>query len=207
MVMSRREFLGRTASAMTVAFPIAGVTGNEHAVVTVLDLEEHCALRESLAGYARTSAGVVPRRPVLIVPAAVALPASATSEIAKCLHRGGTVLLESGAGFAGESGFRAQRDALRSLLGVHIEGVRFKSRDVPYVDYMWPYPTKIRDFSRVVPVGDHPGEIIARVDGFPVALKRRVGAGTLIFLGSPLGPALWAGDTEARQWLSRLFSR
>jgi hypothetical protein len=35
----------------------------------------------------------------------------------------------------------------------------------------------------------------------PVALKKRVGKGTLIFLGSPLGPALGASDLEARHWL------
>ena len=207
MVLTRREFLGCTASAMTVAFPIAGVAGNAHAVITVLDLEEHCSLRESIAGYERASAGVVPRRPVLIVPAAVALPASATSEIAKCLHRGGTVLLESGAGFAAESGFRVHRDALRNRLQVRVAPARCKSRGMPYIDYMWPYPTKIRDFSRVVPLAEYqPGEIIAWADGFPVASKRRIGTGTLMYLGVPLGPALWAGDTEARQWLSRLFS-
>ena len=206
MVMSRRQFLGCAAGAITIALPTEGSPGNEPSVVTVLDLKQHCSLRESIAGYELASAGVVSRRPVLIVPAALALPAAATYQIAKSLRGGGTVLLESGAGFAGESGFRIHRDALRGQLQIRVEAARFKSRGVPYVDYAWPYPTKIRDFSRVVPVGDQPGEVIARVDGLPVALKRQVGAGTLIFLGSPLGPALWAGDTEARQWLSRLFS-
>ena len=206
MVMSRRQFLGCAAGAITIALPTEGSPGNEPSVVTVLDLKQHCSLRESIAGYELASAGVVSRRPVLIVPAALALPAAATYQIAKSLRGGGTVLLESGAGFAGESGFRIHRDALRSQLQIRVAAARFKSRGVPYVDYAWPYPTKIRDFSRVVPVGDQPGEVIARVDGLPVALKRQVGAGTLIFLGSPLGPALWAGDTEARQWLSRLFS-
>jgi len=116
------------------------------------------------------------------------------------------VLLESGAGFAGESALQVHRDALRNRLQIRVAAARCKSRGVPYIDYVWPYPTKIRDFSRVVPVANQPGQIIAWMDGFPVALRRQVGAGTLIFLGSPLGPALWAGDTEARQWLSRLFS-
>jgi len=207
MVMSRREFLGCAASAMTVALPSDGSPRHDPAVVAVLDLKEHCSLRESLAGYARASAGVLSRWPVLIVPAAVALPAAVTSEIAKCLREGGTVLLESGAGFAGESGFRVHRDALRNRLQIRVAATRCKSRGVPYIDYVWPYPTKIRDFSRVVPLAEHqPGEVIAWADGFPVASKRRIGTGTLMYLGAPLGPALWAGDTEARQWLSRLFS-
>jgi hypothetical protein len=74
---------------------------------------------------------------------------------------------------------------------------------MPYIAYSWPASAQIRDFSRVVPLGrrsEGAGEIIARVDGLPVALKRRLGRGDLIFLGSPLGPALWAGDAEARRW-------
>src|SRR5258708_1440624 len=57
----------------------------------------------------------------------------------------------------------------------------------------------------LVPAPGNPGEALPRADGHPVALTRRVERGTLIYLGSPLGPALWAGDAEARQWLSRLF--
>src|SRR5256885_8822548 len=53
----------------------------------------------------------------------------------------------------------------------------------------------------MVPLRRQAGEVIARVDGLPVALKRSSGRGNLIFLGSPLGPALWAGDAEARRWL------
>src|SRR6266446_1348907 len=120
MGLSRREFLSLTASAMTVALRGDGSPRTDPPVAAVLDLQEHCALRESLAGYARASAGVVPHRPVLIVPAALALPAAATSEVAGCLCRGGTVLLESGAGFAAESGFRAHRDTLRNRLQLRV---------------------------------------------------------------------------------------
>ena len=55
-------------------------------------------------------------------------------------------------------------------------------------------------------IGDHDGDVIAWAGDRPVGLKRHVEHGTLIYLGSPLGPALWAGDPEARQWLSRLSS-
>jgi len=205
MVMGRREFLGFAAGALTVARPTLRSSSSDASVV-VLDLAEHCALRESLAGYERASAGLVSRRPLLIVPAAGAIPAAAVHQITNCLRAGGTVLLESGAGFADESRFQAHRDAVRNDLHVQVERPRHKSRDVPYIDYVWPYATKIRDFSRVVPLAEQPGEFIARADGHPVALTRRVERGTLIYLGSPLGPALWAGDAEAMQWLSRLFS-
>ena len=206
MVMGRRQFLSCAAGALAVALPTRRRAGHGAAAVVLLDLAQHCSLRESMAGYALASAGLASHRPVLIVPAAVAIPRAAMHQITECLRAGGTVLLESGAGFAGESHFRAHRDAVESGLQIRIERPRGKSRDIPYIDYVWPYATKIRDFSRVVPLPAQPGEIIARADGHPVALTRRVGRGTLIYLGSPLGPALWAGDAEARQWLSRLFS-
>jgi hypothetical protein len=138
----------------------------------------------------------------LIVPAAVEIPPPAVRAIATCLQAGGTVILESGAGFAGEGEFRAHRAVLRDLLQIRIDApVRLWPRRIPYVDYTWPSPAKLRDFSRVVPLGRQAGDIIAWVDDLPVGLRRQRGRGTLIFLGSPVGPALWAGDAEARRWL------
>jgi len=60
---------------------------------------------------------------------------------------------------------------------------------------------KIREFApvRLAPApGD---EIIATFAGQPVGLRRRVGHGTLITLGSPLGPVFLTGDPDARLWL------
>src|SRR2546429_268865 len=110
---------------------------------------------------------------------------------------------------------RVRTGPLRDQLGVHIEApVRLWSSrgasGVPYVDYSWPASATIRDFSRVVPLerqSEGAGEIIAWVDDLPVALRRRYGRGDLIFLGSPLGPALWAGDAEARRWLCEVVGR
>jgi hypothetical protein len=167
-------------------------------------LGRHCALAESVAGYQAALAGVEcePHGGALIVPAAVELPPWAVRAIVSSLHAGATVILESGAAFASESHCGAHRAVLRAALQLEIETpVRLWPRSVPYVDYTWPYPAKLRDFSHVVPVARQAGEVIARVDDLAVALKRASGRGTLIFLGSPLGPALWAGDAEARRWL------
>jgi hypothetical protein len=214
---TRRQFLGSVVgTAWSVARPArpsrAAAAG---AGCVVLDLKEQCSSWESVAGYQSALAGMrdLPcRRGALIVPAAMALPLPAVHRILSCLRLGGTVLLESGAGFAVGSEFQAHRVALRDGLQVHIEApVRLWPRTIPYIHYSWPYPADVRDFSRVVPLGRQAGEIIARVDGMPAALKRRyAGAGgaggTLIFLGSPLGPALWAGDAEAKRWLSRVVA-
>jgi hypothetical protein len=224
MGLGRREFLSCTAGALTVGLRVRDWSAS--AVETTpgcvfLDLKEHCCLGESVAGYetALASFGLrwmhadawsVSRCAVLIVPAALEISPPEVEAIASCIEAGASVILESGTAFAQKKEFRAHRDVLRDSLQVRIEApVRLwpahsSSRGIPYVDYTWPSRAKVRDFSSVVPLADRAdgGEIIAWVDGLPVALKRRRGRGTLIFLGSPLGTALWAGDTEARRWFS-----
>src|ERR1051326_8251675 len=69
-----------------------------------------------------------------------------------------------------------------------------------------PMRASVRDYSRVVPLADQPGEVIGWEGGIAVALKRRVGMGTLVYLGSPLGPALWADDQQARRLLLQLLA-
>lgn len=205
MGTTRRQFVGNGAAALwglTQPAPLVAPRTR----CAVLDLGEHCSLRESVAGYrsAIASWNRVARLHALIVPAAVELQPRAIRAISSCLAASGTVIVECGAGFADERRFETHRAALRDYLDVHIEPpVQLWPRRVPYVDYTWPYPAKLRDFSRVVPLErrPHAAEVIASADGLPVALRRRSRKGTLIFLGSPLGPALWAGDAEARRWL------
>ncbi|HVH66424.1 MAG TPA: hypothetical protein VM716_01005 [Gemmatimonadales bacterium] len=196
------------AGAMAIGLPFDLTRPVETRRTCLLDLREQCGLRESVAGYASVLASLssAPHRGALIVPAALAIPPAAVRMIVAWLQAGATAILESGAGFAAESTFRVHQGTLRASLQIRVEppvALWASSRSAPYVDYTWPYPTKLRDFSRVVPLGPQAGEIIASVDGLPVALRRRngLGGGTLIFIGSPVGPAIWAGDAEARRWL------
>lgn len=233
--MPRRQFLGCAAGAVAMGLWRLGpssVSADACLTCTLLDLQQHGGLVESLSGYesALTSAGVpwmragarsvspclsLSRRAVLILPGAVAIPPPVVQAILSSLHSGASVILESGAGFAAGRDFAAHQVVLREQLQLRVEApvplwsAPIRSRGIPYVDYTWPSPARIRDFSRVVPLarpGDG-GDIIARVHGLPVALKRQSGRGTLIFLGSPLGPALWAGDAEARRWLCDVLTR
>jgi hypothetical protein len=147
---------------------------------------------------------------VLIVPAALAIVGAAARRIVMHVEDGGMLILESGATFAaaGSPEFLGHRDALRELFGLDIEPARALVRTprIPYVHFRWPSPALVRDFSAIVPVEPcDDDEGIARVGETTVALARRRGRGTLIFLGSPMGPALWAGDTEARRWLREVL--
>ena len=218
MGITRRRFLGYTAGVLAAGLPGVSLEVTRRGCV-LLDLNEGGCFRESVSGFgsALTSAGaqwmradarwMSPSRcAVLIVPAALEFPPPAIRAIVSCLQTGASVILESGAGFAVDRAFRAHRVALRDYLQLQIEAPvdlwpDNRSQRIPYVDYTWPRPAKVRDFSRVVPVGRQAGEVIGWVEGLPVALKRSSGRGNLIFLGSPLGPALWAGDAQARRWL------
>lgn len=204
MTMSRRRFLGAAATAMVLRRIDRSSLGGPDPSCTVLDLGDACALPESLAGYRAAMSVVLPPAPVLIVPAALAVP---MRHIERCLRRGGTVILESGAIFADERAFAAHRGVLDRLLGIRIDApVDLWPRATPYVHYRWPAPALVRDFSRAVPLSRRQGQVIATADGRGVSLRRSVGTGQLIFLGSPLGPALWAGDLEARRWLHSVLA-
>lgn len=79
-------------------------------------------------------------------------------------------------------------------------------QSIPYVRYVWPREIMVRDFSRVIPVSAKRGEVIGWAGSLPVASKTSLGKGTLIFLGSPLGPALRASDPEALSWLQSVVA-
>ena len=161
-----------------------------------------------------------------IVPGLASIGPDTVRMLSDLLHAGTHVLLETGAGFLSAPQFASHQKMLWDYFGVAVGGVvdpwaqisaddvpspqGFGQRSVrarnrqpatPYVRYVWPHKSMVRDFSRFIAVRAQAGEVIASVGEVPVALKKRVGKGTLIFLGSPLGPLLRAGDLEARSWL------
>jgi hypothetical protein len=162
---------------------------------------------------------------MVMVPGLGAMDPAMAVSLLGLLQAGTHLLLESGAGFSCASEFSVHQKMLNRYFGITIgspvdlwpaapaddhspyrQGQRSntkpKSREsVPYVNYVWPQKTNVRDFSRVIPVLPTEGNVIGKVGALPVALKRRVAKGTLIFLGSPIGPALCAGDPEALSWL------
>lgn len=230
MSISRRGFLGCAAGVSAV------VLGNRsrwsHALPTgsvlaqgckLVDPGTGCPLRESAAGYqaALSSLNVsyeesslhsfAPAR-MMILPAFAPLAGAQLAKVREHLENGSTVLVESGAGFLNPGEFHFHRRLIKSALGLSLHSPiglwdsadSFKQS--PYVDYRWPLAVKVRDFTRVVPVDCAGREVIAWFHELPVAARRRVGKGTLVFLGSPLGPHLLSGDREASSWLASLCS-
>lgn len=170
------------------------------------------------------------RRPcqMAIVPGAALLDPAIPPALFDLLTAGTHVLLESGGAFLGAAQFGAHQKTLQRYFDLSVErpielwagpladdsflehgatrtaprrGKEDDHKPIPYIAYTWPFETSVRDFSRVIPVSAKREEVIGRVATLPVALKKRVANGSMIFLGSPLGPALVAGDPEARSWL------
>jgi hypothetical protein len=161
-----------------------------------------CALPESRAGFAKALAGRE-TPDVLVFPGA----AGWDDSIARQVRGGRLVIFESAAGFAEPSALREQGAGLRAAFGLALEPpvtLWTAGRRPSYVDLLWPVRARIRDFSFAVPV--HGGEAIGRLGRLPVAALRRAGAGALLFLGSPVGPALWSDDPEAHAWLSSVIA-
>jgi hypothetical protein len=161
-----------------------------------------------------------------IVPGLGSIDPAMAETLSSLLAAGTHVLLESGAAFLSPSEFTAHQETLFRYFDIEVGAPvdlwlrtsaddallrhrpqqqlrkKLNSREsIPYVNYSWPRQTSVRDFSRVLPVSARAGDVIGRVGALPIALKRRTSGGMLIFLGSPLGPALRAGDLQAQSWL------
>lgn len=230
MGFSRREFLGLAAGSAALGAtgqlraPVRmGEEAEAHPSCTLLDCGDACTIRESLAGYesALVACNIPYRRiyapaaaagQLMIVPATNLATRFQVEQLKTSLGRGSTVLLESGATFVDLREFDIHRRLIELAFGIKLGPARRlwetpqPLREAPYISYDWPAKVKVRDFSRLIPVRCQHGETIARFQEIPVALRRRVGDGTLVFLGSPLGPHLWAGDREAQAWLGAFCS-
>jgi hypothetical protein len=225
MPISRRGFLGYAAGASVAG--LAGAAGFAGTVPSPSSRQMGCLLvgpehgyplRESVKGYttALSSSHIAFQRPTfpppsfirtIIVPSAITAGAGGLAKLREHVENGCTVLFDSGAAFLTPKEFGFHKRFIRSVfgLGLHDPVQLWDSSDSlkqsPYVDYHWPVVSKIRDFSRAVPVDPATGEIIAWFRDLPVAAKRRIGKGTFVYLGSPLGPHLLSDDREAGHWL------
>ena len=226
MVISRRTFLGASSAAAAALVGIRSRTlqplsacSDEQNVCGLVHLKENCWVRESFEGYcavlphtrldSASPQGAWDACRFMIFPAATAIDPEFAERISRALRNGKSVLIESALGFVERDDFDRAQGSLAKHFDVSIaQRVDLWSgagRRVPYIDFTWPRPAKVRDFSRVVTVPVRDDEVIARADGIPVGMKRRFGRGTLIVLGSLLGPSLLAGDRESRGWLDAVL--
>jgi hypothetical protein len=189
------------------------------------------AFRETAQNKFLTSPGAL-----LIVAGAGTVGSETFGVVAGLLEKGARVVWESGAAFLKPHGFARQQALSREYFGISLgrpidlwsqsvsrnsvagprntcepnrtaRSVRAIGQGrVPYVSYRWPHEAHIRDFSRAIPVTAANGHAIGHWGELSVAWSKPVGAGTLVFLGSPIGPALRANDSEAHSLLRSMIA-
>jgi hypothetical protein len=197
--------------------------GDAHRRVTEIEL----ASNESWLRETAQSKFLSRDAALLVVAAAGAVRPETFGVVAALLEHGARVIWESGAAFLETRSFAEQQALVGEYLGISIgrpvdvwsqsaaqrlaggtgniseanrnaRALRAIGHErVPYVVYRSQRVAHVRDFSRVIPVSAAAGHAIAHWEEVPVAWSKRVGAGTLVFIGSPIGPALRAGDLEA----------
>lgn len=196
MRVTRRGFLFAAASAPLAAGRVRGGPGGTRADGA------RCLLPESRAGF-ETALEVMRGAGALVLAAAGGWDPS----LAREARSGRLVIFESAAGFGDRRAFEDQRAGLARDFDLRIEAPVSLWHDgtrPPYLDLVWPVRARIRDFSLTTPVRG--GEVVGSIGGLPVAALRRTGSGALLFLGSPVGPALWSGDAQAHAWLGTVFA-
>jgi hypothetical protein len=230
--LSRRGFLSYTVSvpaASLIGNALRGVSpaapeNRERSFQTsrAVLLGFCCVLVESLHGYRaglRLSGVSFEEscRPIADAAELIVVPAAGLTELEQArrlrtqIEHGATALVEAGGAFLGAEEFSVHQRLLRSEFGlaalapVNLWDSGARSNGPPYVDFTWPVKARIRDFSYLVPLEPAHSQTVAVQAGTTVAVKRRLGAGTLIFLGSPVGPHLLAGDREAKEWFEGLL--
>ncbi len=203
IVRTRRQLLQKalaTAAASQLLFGAAPESAATYHLIAGEDLLS----RESAAGYlavfekhAFSPAPLNAAGMIVSTSIAGASPARFHA-LRSCVEKGASLILENGAYCD------PPRGLLAGLFGIHLAKTPHTGSEM-YLRYSWPIPALVRTFGRPTPLKCEPHEAIAHFEGKPIALKKNVGVGVVVFLGSMLGPHLRAEDREATELASLLL--
>jgi hypothetical protein len=82
----------------------------------------------------------------------------------------------------------------------------FARNETAYIRYCWPSNILIRRFGDPIPMLSAPGEPIAHDHRQVVSVRRNLGRGCVIHLGTMIGPLLRAEDREAAALVRALLA-
>ena len=202
-MQNRRQILQK---ALAIPFamgsvPLTFASATRDLPLGVLVLEDgSCLSRESAEGF-RFLFKDHPASGLLVATGLAKIAHKRAEELRSFANCGAWIIWESPAYFEGPEEARRQAQMLRGTFGITVDvppSPESNARQTDlYVRYHWPVPHLIRKFGSVVRVAGEPCETVASYQGETVALKKRIGLGGVIFLGSMLGPQLKAEDREA----------
>jgi hypothetical protein len=177
--------------------------------------EDHCLSEESALGFRSllsghsivrdSSVGNSSRlfkssRSIIIVPGARLLSLARGTELLERIRGGTWVILESGVGFSSEAESRHQAEVCETIFDLKlrppIKAANHRS-GIAYVEYRRPIRCLVRTFEAVTPVRCDSSEVIAQFGSHATCARKTIGNGGLVYLGSMLGPGLYAEEREA----------
>jgi hypothetical protein len=184
-------------------------SGEEHGVRLLPAAEGDLAGKESERGFAQALDRLLPTQPRLgravIVPSASALEGTALSSLVREAQLGATVLIDLADGFASQADIARTRINLAHHLGIEIaDPVTYGTGD--YIIYRWPLPVLVRHFTRISYVKPGRNTPVAHLGIHSIAVRKEIGLGSVVIIGSTLGSLLLAGDEQAYQILARLLA-
>jgi hypothetical protein len=193
-MLTRRQLLEQTFAVPLAMSLRATVQPSRIEIIS----EPNCLSQESAEGFRAVLASIAASDVILLC--GVSCPnGHRTFELRHRALRGAWVIWEN-------SPFAHQKEMLEDAFGIATEDRQPVSPDRLYVSYNCPVHTLTRALSAITPVSCAPGEIVARYGNVPVAMKRPLGRGGIVFLGSMLGPNLRAEEREAKQIATAIFS-
>jgi hypothetical protein len=160
--------------------------------------EPHPLSEESARGYDKLLGAAQVSAPLIILPATRQLSFEGAERFRQQVRRGWWLLVESGAAYSRPGELRTQGQVLYKVFGLNIaEAIGVSTREATYLTYNCPERTVVRTFGAVTPIDCSPAEKLAEYAGVPVAARRWVGRGGVVYLGSMLGVGLLAQEREA----------
>ncbi|MDQ2776577.1 MAG: hypothetical protein M3Y57_16915 [Acidobacteriota bacterium] len=138
---------------------------------------------------------------MLIAPGVRYLSDAGCRELLRLAQAGSWLIMEAGVCFSSAEEVERQASILKSVFDLKVlppmavSGM--ETNKTPYVSYTWPVRQLLRTFEAITPLCCEPGETIAFFEDQPVCAKKQVGEGGVVYLGTMLGPGLFAEEREA----------
>lgn len=207
---TRRNFLKcLTLAPLAARIPLGGTPVRRVAPRVEIWHEDHCLSRESADGFQFLLSGTptIASRPsdhessaIIIVPGMRNLSAVRCSELLQRARDGAWLILETGSCFLPATDARRQATILENTFdfGILPPVPISKFRTTAYIQYSSPIRRLVRTFGAITPIRCHANESIAVYERHPVCLRKRIGQGGLFYLGTMLGPGLFAEEREAQ---------
>ena len=200
-MFTRRELLASMAAAQ-----FAGALSQEPKDpgfgIEILE-EPHTIAKESTRGF-RLLSGLSEgdcRQHIILAPGIRNIRAQTCAELLQRVRCGARLFFESGGCFSSAQECADQADILNRAFGLGvlppIRTAEISGRSPTYVSYSWPEQKSVRSYHAITPLVCDKSEAIAHFHGHVVCARKTIGRGGVVYLGSMLGPALYAEDREA----------